>query len=127
MHRLIKGIVSFVVVVTVIMLILYLFVFKGCSQSRLLNNNVLTRPTKDDAETMVYLDDKMIDLQKKQAEQDIELQKKQVEQNIELQKQEDEYQDSRELKKLDVEKEKVKKHKILDLVTQDHSGSQYDI
>ena len=105
MHRLIKGIVSFVVVVTVIMLILYLFVFKGCSQSRLLNNNVLTRPTKDDAETMVYLDDKMIDLQK----------------------QEDEYQDSRELKKLDVEKEKVKKQKILDLVTQDHSGSQYDI
>ena len=65
---------------------------------------------------MVYLDDKMIDLQKKQAEQDIE-----------LQKQEDEYQDSRELKKLDVEKEKVKKQKILDLVTQDHSGSQYDI
>ena len=116
MHRLIKGIVSFVVVVTVIMLILYLFVFKGCSHSRLLNNNVLTRPTKDDAETMVYLDDKMIDLQKKQAEQ-----------NIELQKQEDEYQDSRELKKLDVEKEKVKKQKILDLVTQDHSGSQYDI
>ena len=76
---------------------------------------------------MVYLDDKMIDLQKKQAEQEIELQKKQAEQNIELQKQEDEYQDSRELKKLDVEKEKVKKQKILDLVTQDHSGSQYDI
>ena len=50
-----------------------------------------------------------------------------MEQNIELQKQEDEYQDSRELKKLDVEKEKVKKQKILDLVTQDHSGSQYDI
>lgn len=127
MNRLIKGLISFVVSVSVIMLILYLFVFKGCSQSRLLNNNVLTRPTKEDAETMVYLDEKNLDLQKKQVEQNLELQKKQTEQNIELQKKADEYQDNREMEIIDKEKDKVKKQKILNLISQDHSGSQYDI